>query len=194
MPTFSANLGSQTFVDIQVVDATHPAIIQTRAVKADNGKLVAGLLLADASNGLVAYNPALTQAIGTGDGTETDFAATLTTLPVHPGSLTVTSGAQTLSDDGCGRLYGDGTGTINYTSGAVAVTFTAAPANAAAVTATHANRLAGVSTLAVDTSKEGVALVLVHGTVVRDSLTVAGGTAVTQTDTQRLAALTVHAL
>ncbi len=44
---------------------------------------------------------------------------------------------QTLTDDGVGGFTGDGTGTINYTTGAVSVTFTAPPAVASTVTATY---------------------------------------------------------
>lgn len=65
---------------------------------------------------------------GTVDGVNQDFTATLTT-PVRRGGITVsdTSVGQTLTDDGTGSLTGDGTGTINYTTGALAVTFSAAP-------------------------------------------------------------------
>lgn len=65
------------------------------------------------------------------DGTEDTFAYTLT-APVVPGTVTLKAGATLLaSDNGEGAITGTGiTGTVNYLTGAVAITFTAAPAAA----------------------------------------------------------------
>ena len=68
------------------------------------------------------------QVIGTGDGTTINFTGTLTT-PVLPGSVLINAGALTGTDNTSGVISGGGiSGTINYASGAISVTFTTAPA------------------------------------------------------------------
>lgn len=78
--------------------------------------------------------------IGTGDASETDFTVTIT-LPtnhaIQPGSVEIFDGdtiggaTEVFTDDGNGVLTGDagGTGTINYKTGAISVSFNAAPSN-----------------------------------------------------------------
>lgn len=80
-------------------------------------------------------------AIGTGTGVLTNFAATLRFHPVKESSviITATSGSATLTvtDDGDGALVGDvgsGDNSIDYDTGEVDVTFSAAPDLAASVT------------------------------------------------------------
>jgi hypothetical protein len=76
----------------------------------------------------------------TGDGSATSFSFTLAAAPVKAQSLRIrmeTGTAEALDigaapggDSNVGRLYGTGvSGTVNYTTGAVALTFAAAPAN-----------------------------------------------------------------
>lgn len=70
----------------------------------------------------------------TGDGATVAFATTLTNnIPIEPGSVIVDDQVEVFSDDGAGVLTGDaavpGTGTVNYTTGAISVTFAAAPAS-----------------------------------------------------------------
>ena len=77
------------------------------------------------------------ESIGTGDGTTTDFSGTLTHYPVDKSTISITDGTQTVTDDGSGAFTGDGTGTINYTTGVYSVSFTSAPASAAAITADY---------------------------------------------------------
>jgi hypothetical protein len=67
--------------------------------------------------------------IGTGDGGTTGFSGSFTPAPVPPGSLQVTAGAVTGTDIGGGIISGAGvSGTVNYATGLVSVTFTVAPA------------------------------------------------------------------
>lgn len=75
---------------------------------------------------------------GTIDGTNKTFTLTATS-PVSRGSFVVSGSnpVQSMTDDGLGGFTGDGTGTINYSSGAVSITFTTAPAVASTVTATY---------------------------------------------------------
>ena len=81
--------------------------------------------------------------IGTGDGTTKIFTDT---LAFKAGSskrtcfaITATDGTETFSDNYNGTLTGDkgGTGTINYTTGAISVTFNTAPTNLQALTSTY---------------------------------------------------------
>jgi Ubiquitin-activating enzyme E1 FCCH domain len=77
---------------------------------------------------------AMTGAI---DAVNMHFTATLTT-PVSRGSVTINGSnpVQVLTDNGLGVFTGNGTGTINYTTGAVAIDFTAAPLALSTVTIT----------------------------------------------------------
>jgi len=58
----------------------------------------------------------------------TIYSGTLTVFPIVSGSLSITDGVETFSDNGAGLLTGNlgGTGTINYTSGVWNVTFNSA--------------------------------------------------------------------
>lgn len=81
------------------------------------------------------------EPIGTGDGQTAVFggSAALGFVPVRPGTLVITDGTQRAVDNGNGTFTGDvaAAGSINYSTGAYSVTFAAAPANGAAVTATY---------------------------------------------------------
>ena len=77
-----------------------------------------------------------TETIGTGDGIVTNFVTTLDldpNLPVVPGTVLITAGAQSITDDGNGHLAGDvdptGTNTVDYDTGDVDVTFANPPAS-----------------------------------------------------------------
>jgi hypothetical protein len=66
----------------------------------------------------------------TGDGLTVSFASTYTSnIPIIPGTVVVDDTVEVFSDDGVGVLTGNagGSGTINYTTGAVSVTFNTAP-------------------------------------------------------------------
>lgn len=70
----------------------------------------------------------------TGDGVTVAFSGGLQNPPIIVGTLFVTDGTQVLQDDGdttnfpAGTLSGDGTGTIDYVTGALSITFNTAPA------------------------------------------------------------------
>jgi len=83
-----------------------------------------------------------TDTVGTGDGTTTAFSATLTYTPVVAGTVTVnyTIGgtAYSATDDGAGNISGtDVTGTIDYSTGAISLTFTTAPDASTSITAAY---------------------------------------------------------
>ena len=81
----------------------------------------------------------VTEKIGTGDGSRTTFAAVLTYKPIRPGKVVVIAGAVSGSDfNQDGKILGDGvSGTINYETGAISLTFTTAPASGVTVNVTY---------------------------------------------------------
>jgi len=84
-------------------------------------------------------NTSRTESIGTGDGTATDFSGTLSYTPIVPGSVTVTDGNETFTDNGDGTLTGSagGSGTINYYTGAISVSFASAPSSGADISVSY---------------------------------------------------------
>lgn len=80
--------------------------------------------------------------IGVGTGSKTDFDYTAENIPVKKSSITIkyTIGASgyEATDDGLGAISGtDCTGTINYSTGVVALTFSTAPDNETNVTMSY---------------------------------------------------------
>jgi len=67
----------------------------------------------------------------TGDGVTSSFNFSAQTFPIIPGSVIVTDNVEILVDDGEGILVGNagGSGTIDYTTGAVVANFAAIPAS-----------------------------------------------------------------
>ncbi len=172
--TIQANLGTQAFNEELVIAQGHEVQVLGRKLKTNQGTLKAGTLVAlNASREVVPYASA-DHVIGTGDAATKDFSHSLDQYPIEAGSVEVTDGTETFSDDFNGRLTGSagGTGLVNYETGDVKVSFNAAPANNAPVTATCKNRLKGVLQREVDTTKEGSGLVIVHGAVVAAALKV----------------------
>lgn len=100
------------------------------------------------------YTPVADENIGTGDGNEKTFAETLDfkagALKATCFGITVTDTVEIFTDNYDGTLTGDkgGTGTINYMTGAISVTFNTAPENVQAI-------LAGYSW--VDDTVDGIA-------------------------------------
>jgi hypothetical protein len=190
----NANLGTQVFQEKTVAAGGHGPWNLTRKVKVGQGVLALGLILAlDLAGELIPYQ-AGSKALGAGNGTNKDFSGTFDLKNLAPGSVTVSDGGtspQTLADDGHGRLYGAGSGTVNYLTGAVSVSFTAAPANGDAVTAAAYNQPIGVNVHLVDTAQESAAVILAHGTVRRDALLVGASPAVAA-DMVRLEAIGIY--
>jgi hypothetical protein len=86
---------------------------------------------------------------GTGDAAQTTFDGALTWLPARAGTVTLTDGTETFTDDGAGVLTGDlgGSGTVDYSTGLVEVTFNTAPGAAAPLTSTYEFDMEGNSNL-----------------------------------------------
>jgi hypothetical protein len=81
------------------------------------------------------------EAVGTGDASTATFTHTAVHLPVVSGEFSLTDGTETFTPDSSTptTLVGDltGTGTIDYTTGAISVTFNTAPSAAQAITCTY---------------------------------------------------------
>lgn len=67
----------------------------------------------------------------TGDGVTVMFSFTVQFPYILPGTVIITDNTETFNDDGNGTLTSNlgGTGSVNYTTGAITVTFFTAPAN-----------------------------------------------------------------
>jgi hypothetical protein len=174
--TWKANLGTQSFTDKQVGAQGHGPFSVSWSLKADQGSLDRGALMALDENDVLVPYEIDSKTIGTGNGTNKTFAATLDQQLIQPGSVVVTDEVETFSDDGSGNLIGDaaGTGTINYVTGAISVTFNTAPTNTTPVVATSRNIPFGVLAYEVDTSAAGAAeevgVIFNHGTVKKEAL------------------------
>lgn len=137
---FYPNIIAQDLVDIQPLAGQ---VGQIFVMRPRYEQTVPGITPGSASQVFVNYptyqNYASEDAyetIGTGNGTVTAFTYTVSTVPIRPSSVVITAGGATATDDGNGNLVGTGIAagsTVNYLTGAVAITFTAAPANAASV-------------------------------------------------------------
>lgn len=88
-------------------------------------------------------NPATTavsgESVGSGDGSTTSFSHTAAFVPVEPKSVsiayTIGGTAYTGTDDGEGNITGtDLSGTINYNTGTVSLTFSTAPDSGTSIT------------------------------------------------------------
>lgn len=135
---FYPNLIAQDLVDIQVLDRQNGEIFTVKPIFSDNGGGVSAgqQIFKNPTDGTYSSEQT-TQVVGTGNGSTTAFNATLAPVPVRPTTLSISAGAVTGKDNGSGQIVGTGiSGTINYTTGALSVTFTAAPANAQAIAAT----------------------------------------------------------
>lgn len=78
---------------------------------------------------------AQTQVLATGNASLTTFSGTYLNIPITTGTFVVKTGSVIATDDGNGNLVGTGvtSGTIDYTTGAYSITFTAAPGSGAAI-------------------------------------------------------------
>lgn len=177
----SGNISSRTFDTERAGLPLSVVNIQPVPLEADGAVWPCGLVLG--KGGLGRYLPYgdLTEQIGTGDGTMTDFTGQVG--PVEPGSAMVTAEAVTLADDGCGNLTGTGgAGSINYQTGKVNASFSTAVTSEAAVTLACRPDPLGVLDAQTDTSDMDVANAAVFGAVRKDLLKVGATAPVAATD------------
>ncbi|MEW5804880.1 MAG: head decoration protein [bacterium] len=100
------------------------------------------ILARDASDGkfkqLVKETAVEDESVGAGDDNTETFTETLAHSPVIPRTVTVAAGAVSGTDNGFGTISGTGiTGTIDYNTGELSVTFAQAPAGGTAITADY---------------------------------------------------------
>jgi len=81
----------------------------------------------------------LDEFLGAGDGSETTFSGTLAFKPVTAKSVNVLlAGTVVATDDGAGHIAGTGvTGSINYDTGVISVTFSSAPPSGARISVNY---------------------------------------------------------
>lgn len=80
------------------------------------------------------------EAYGTGNGTKGPYTHTAAKLPVRRGTVTITAGGQSAVDNGLGAFTTTptgGSGTINYTTGQMSITFQNNVAGATPITVTY---------------------------------------------------------
>lgn len=136
---FYPNLIAHELVDIQPIDRQNGEIFVVRPVYTNSaaGVTAGQQVFQHVTDGTYASENT-TIVIGTGNATLTTFAATAAPVPVRPGTFLLSTSDGTVSgaDNGSGEITGTGlsAGTINYTTGAISVTFAAAPANATSIT------------------------------------------------------------
>lgn len=165
--TYNAVLGTQQMNDVQVIDLTHPPIIRGAAVRQDGRVLPRGLVVATDSNGkIAAYEPGLATAAARANSTA--YAA---------GDLVLPASAN-------GHYYRCKTAGTSHTAAPTWPTTAGATVTdgtvvweEAGLTGVDVLTGGGVLTEAVDTAAESIAPVLVHGTVVKANLSVAGAAA-----------------
>lgn len=170
----------------EVLDLRITPVIKTLMLKSEQGIVPKGAVLARNNSGEVVLHKeyAAADLAGTVNGTNKAFTydGTGFDAELSPRTVKVVHGEQELVDDGCGRLYGDGSGTINYIIGEVAATFTEAPAESSgAPTVTAKTVPIAVALRSADTSlndgdeaKNDAVSAVVFGTVVRDRVSVSG--------------------
>lgn len=76
------------------------------------------------------------QVVSTGDGVTDTFAFQISAYPVLQGSVYVTDGVQVAQDDGSGGFLAPYSGSIDYITGSVSVTFPVAPTSGSNITVT----------------------------------------------------------
>jgi len=79
------------------------------------------------------------EVLANGDGSANRFTGNLSWIPVRAGSVIITDGTETFTDNGNGNLTGSagGSGTIDYVTGAYDITFNEAPPSGATVVADY---------------------------------------------------------
>lgn len=106
--------------------------------------------------------------IGAGTGSKTDFNYTAKNIPVKKSSITIKytigSSGYEATDDGVGVISGtDCTGTITYSTGVVALTFSTAPDNGTDVTMSYTTNISITLKIYRDYKKDAFATITLPG-------------------------------
>jgi len=126
---FYPNMITHDLVDVQAIDRQNGEIFVVRPTFSNTaaGVNAGDQVFKTPTDGTYASEKTNLSATGTGTG---PYTATATRLPLRPGrQLVYAAGVQVGVDDGNGAIVGPNiaAGTINYATGAISVTFTAAP-------------------------------------------------------------------
>ena len=170
----------------EVIDLRITPVIKTLLLKSEQGVVAKGAVLARNNSGEVILHKeyAAIDLAGTVNATNKAFTydGAGFDAELSPRTVKVVHGDQELVDDGCGRLYGDGSGTVNYVTGAISVTFTDAPAEDSGAPTVVAKTIPiAVALRSADTSlndeseaKDDAISAVVFGAVIRDRVSVGG--------------------
>lgn len=142
-----ANLVVKDLVTVHPLDAPHGLVFYMDALYGSNkGDVARGTRTFDARTG-PAHDFHYTdevienESVGTGNGATAQYTPTLAYTPIRAGTVEITDGTQTVVDNGNGALEGDvaggGNNTINYSTGAVDVTFAANVGDGDAIVASY---------------------------------------------------------
>lgn len=140
---FGTLLASEVFEGVQFIDDTATDYALTVLNDPVSGSSL--VVLEEALGGVPDFfvaNVVSGEALATANGTDTRFQGVFATDPqVIRSTVTITDGSQVVTDDGFGNLIGDvdpsGNNLISYENNSYDVTFLAAPAASAAITADY---------------------------------------------------------
>ena len=155
----------------EAADHRHEPVVNRVQLVADHEDVEVGELLFEGSAGAVSAEDAESAKTAAANGTKTAFDFDFG--EVLPGTVIITTDdttAKTVSDNGDGTLGGeaeDGTGTVDYSTGKVSVTFSAAPADTKTVTAkaVKGSGFVGVANDTVGKDEDNGVNVVIHGTI-----------------------------
>lgn len=161
--TRSYNLGSFVDYGYQLISAVLPNLITNEiasiqplkvrtgdifyldyAIDKKKGNIAAGKKLLDAKTGPsgdvnVSTEQITSETSATGNGADTVFEFALDYKPVRASTVTIIAGGVTVVDNGSGTLSGSGltSGTIDYTTGQVVLTYASAVGNGTVIYSTY---------------------------------------------------------
>ena len=128
------NLIAHEIVSVQPMNAKHGAIFYLQYLYGNTkGQIHAGDKMNNPFTGVQGQfnfsNDVIDgESVGTGDASEVNFSTALAYTPLRPNSVVVTAGSIMAADDGHGAISGAGvSGTIDYATGAISLTFDSAP-------------------------------------------------------------------
>lgn len=134
---FYPNLIAHKLVDIQPLDRQNGQIVLVRPVfDSSAGGVTAGQqVFQHVTDGTYASENS-TAVVGTSNGSSTTISGSVSPVPMRPSTVRVTCGTVVGTDNGAGVISGTGvTGTVDYSSGAISVTYTVQPVASASVVA-----------------------------------------------------------
>ena len=141
------NLIASDLVSVQPMTGPASVVFYMKLVAGSNkGTVTRGQELAEYEDENYSSENVDVEILGTGNGTLTAFTANIEYLPIRPNTFQVEVGNVVGSDDGNGNITGTGiaaNSTVNYTTGAVTLNFSAAPADGDPINAEYRFDLEG---------------------------------------------------